>query len=181
MVPLAEVRALPVRPRVALALAAAEQASCALETDAVVQDAVRDSLAAAWRWEASEDVTRIPARALYDAIHQLFRFEPQLAAKPRALAALFASIAALYYATHAADDAQWAVDRSGDRRRLPNDMADVDDEYVTGCLEYATEASADASRTAHYHARLLDWLAGQGADDPDSLGPIVDPASLPQA
>lgn len=137
---------LPIRARVALTLASAERALTILEAPLELLYLATEALQIAWKWEMGQDVS---ARELYDYIHQLFGWEPAVN-NEKQKSALFSIITALYYTTWHAQKAQRSRDPTGPLATLPNDMAEVDEEYVAQCLVYAVEGAADRDEEARW-------------------------------
>jgi hypothetical protein len=151
---------MPIRARVALALAAGEHSLPVLNDFAAVHTAASVALADGWHWTAGE---AIAPRDLYAHVHRLLSLEPDVAAHERARSALYALVDALYYAT-------WQAQKSAaseSEGRLPNDMAEIAEDSLSAALAHAIEATASAD----WQGPIIQRLAAANPDKgPDELG-----------
>lgn len=161
---------IPVRARVAFGLACAERALTALTGIPDVYAFAKNALEASWRWETAQAIT---ARDLYDYIYPLLASELRMP-NARQKSALFAIVSAMYYMTWHAAKIEEEVAGSGQRSPLPNDIAEVTEEDIIRCLEYAAQAAADSTREIRWQEDTLSrLLADFRTDVAGSLGPIV--------
>jgi uncharacterized protein with NRDE domain len=151
---------MPIRARVALALAAGEHSLPVLDDFAAVHTAASVALADGWRWTAGE---AIAPRDLYAHVHRLLSLERDVAAHERARSALYALVDALYYTT-------WQAQKSAaseSDRRLPNDMAEIGEDSLSAALAHA----ADATGASDWQAPAIQRLAAANAEKgPEDLG-----------
>jgi hypothetical protein len=159
---------MPIRARVALALAAGEHSLPVLNELAALHTAASVALADGWHWAAGEV---IGPRDLYAHVHRLLSLEPDLAGDERAKSALYAVVDALYYTT-------WQAQKSAaseSERRLPNDMAEIGEDSLTAALAHATEAT----QSADWQDSTIRRLAAASLDmGPDDLGAPVQRALI---
>jgi hypothetical protein len=147
---------LPIRARVALALAAGEHSLSVLNDYPAVHTAASAALADGWRWAAGEAVA---PRELYAHVHRLLSVEPDVAGDERAKSALYACVDALYYTT-------WhAQNSAGVKSRLPNDMAEIGEDSLSAALAHAAEATGSSDWQASTLHRLATATQGMGPDD----------------
>jgi hypothetical protein len=149
---------MPIRARVALALAAGEHSLPVLNNYPAGHAAASVALADGWQWTAGE---AIGPRHLYAHVHRLLSLEPDLAADERAKSALYAVVDALYYTT-------WQAQKSAasdNERRLPNDMAEIGEDSLTAAVAHATEATQSADWQQSTIQRLAAASHHMGRDD----------------
>jgi hypothetical protein len=161
---------LPIRARVALALAAADHSLPELQANSKALSAARAALSDGWRWTAGKGVR---ARDLYTHIHTLLPLEPSVEADPRATSALYALIDALYYAAWHAQ----AFDTS-EGEQLPNDMAEIGEDSLTSALDHATQATNSDAWQARAIQHLVAATVGTG---PADAGPVITREQLTDA
>jgi hypothetical protein len=161
---------MPIRARVALALAAGEHSLPVLNDFAAAHTAASVALADGWQWTAGE---AIAPRDLYAHVHRLLSLEPDVAAHERARSALYALVDALYYTT-------WQAQKSAaseSERRLPNDMAEIGEDSLSTALAHAADATGASDWQAPILRRLAAANHGRGPDDlgvPVQRTPVTD-------
>jgi hypothetical protein len=154
---------IPILARVALTLACAQRAAIVLSEKSAIHALAICALKDAWTWEIRNNV---PAKRLYDYIHSLFALEHLLEGQVRSKSGLFSLISAIYYTTWHAVKLQ-----SSDADPFPNDMTEVDDDYVLKCLEYSAQAATDPLQETHWQDEILDRLFTDfKVNDPNILG-----------
>jgi hypothetical protein len=138
--------------RVRFGLDVAEHVHDALAPFPLIGQRVADALRLGRRWLDGEPVR---ARALYGHVPVLLGDEAALARDPRAKAALFAAISAMYYAAYEADRAERDAATAA---LLPNDILEIGREEVARAARHAREAAASPAREAEWQRAQVDAL-----------------------
>lgn len=149
---------LPIRARVALGLTCAEHVLSALEKSPEVKAKALEAIQNGWKWKNQD----VPARKLYDYIHILFPSESSLKSQQEKFA-LFAIISALYYVTWHAHQLQSTNSDAQTEPPLPNDMGEVDEEFLVQCLDFSTQAALDSDAEKRWQEETLIHLANFGS------------------
>jgi hypothetical protein len=127
---------LPIRARVAFALATAQHVVTALHGNQNASHFIHSALVDGWRWEQGHDIRAI---TLYELHTENLAVQSSLINEKRATAAMCAAVSAFYYMLWHAfrQDLSNGMVNAGD---VPNDIADVTEDVIQEVCEYALKS-----------------------------------------
>lgn len=138
-----------VHGRVALGLLAAEYVTPLLTSHPSAQGVLEEAIRADWSW--MERRAPDPSALYWDYMPQLLEEDSKLGDDP-AIRVLHCGLYAHTYAIWSAEGVA-NLEQPGIVLAIGNDIADVDESYLTQCLEIAISVSSQPEQTA-------DWLNG---------------------
>lgn len=138
-----------VHGRIALGLLAAEYVAPLLASHPSARTVLEDAVRADWSW--MEDRTPDPSTLYWEYMPKLLEEDSRLGDDP-AIRVLHCGLYAHTYAIWSAEGVA-TLEEPDIVLSIGNDIADVDESYLTQCLEIAVEVSPQPEGTA-------DWLNG---------------------
>jgi|ERR1019366_605896 hypothetical protein len=157
-----------VHGRTALGLLAAEHVAPLLVAHPPVRSDVDKCLRADWSWMESR--VPDPGRLYWDHLPRLMEHDSRLPADP-ALPALHCALYAHMYAVWSAEGVT-NLEQPGTVLSIGNDIADVDESYLTQCLDAAVRISPQPEQTTAWLNELIAYLEIHQRKTPtDLIGP----------
>lgn len=157
-----------VHARVALALLAAEHAAPRLR-QRPIGAFIEEMLRADWSWMETRQPG--PSRLYWDYIPRLMEEDSKCAPTDPLLPALHSAIYAQSYFIWSAEGAT-NLEQPGTVLSIGNDIADVDETYLTQAMELAVKVSTDTQATEAWLNSLVDFMEANYRKTPgDVLGP----------